>query len=112
MFAFFKNCSNKCLSDAVSIDLAVDPNMGRFASSKVWERLIAVCPPNWTIEGGVLFLSLYGKIDSFSMMSLTLSSSRGSKYSLLLVSKSVDTVSGLEFIIMLAIPSSSRAHAA
>ena len=49
---------------------------------------------------------------SFSRMSLTDSSSSGSKYSRSLVSKSVDTVSGFELAITLWMPSSCNAQAA
>ena len=49
---------------------------------------------------------------SFCMTLITLSASRGSKYSRSEVSKSVDTVSGLELIITLFTPASDSAQAA
>ena len=70
-------------------------------------RLIAVCPPNWTIVDGKEFL-----VPSFSKISNTDSWSIGSKYNLSDVSKSVDTVSGFEFIKIDSIFLFSRDQAA
>ena len=53
-----------------------------------------------------------GSMLSFSIMSRMLSSSKGSKYSRSLVSKSVDTVSGFELTKILFMPATCSAHAA
>ena len=84
----------------MSIERAVEPSIGISTTASVCDRLIAVCPPNCTMDGGNASASSSGDA-SFSNMSSTLSSSSGSKYKRSLVSKSVDTVSGLEFAIML-----------
>ena len=98
-----KNNSNLSLSDAISIACAEDPNMSYPFSSNDCDKLIAVCPPNWTTTAGQT-----SPFHSFSRISITDSSSNGSKYNLELESKSVETVSGLEFTIILAIPASVR----
>ena len=86
---------------------ALEPRMGKPAAARDWERLMAVCPPNCTRLGGGLSSTV-----SLSMMSRTASSSRGSKYRRSLVSKSVETVSGLELTMMLDTPAWDNAHAA
>ena len=96
----------------MSIDCAVEPSIGSCALSSDCDRFIAVCPPNCTMDGGMTTPSSVVSIASFSSMSRTDSSSSGSKYSLSLVSKSVETVSGFEFTITLWTPSSWSAHAA
>ena len=94
------------------MDCAVEPSIGRLALSSDWDRFIAVWPPNCTIEGGTATPLRSESTASFSRMSRTDSSSSGSKYSLSLVSKSVETVSGFELAITLWMPSSWSAQAA
>ena len=107
-----RNSSNSWRSEAVSMERAVEPSIGMSALSRDWERLIAVCPPNCTIAAGKTISFSSVTMASFSRMSRTLSSSSGSKYRRSLVSKSVETVSGLELTMMLSMPSSLSAQAA
>ena len=60
------------------MDSAEEPRMGRSDPSSTWDRLMAVWPPNWTMDGGSA-ASWPSTTISFSMMSRTLSSSSGSK---------------------------------
>ena len=76
------------------------PNIGIFFSSKNLASFIAVCPPNCKITPSVC---------SFSIIFKTSSSVNGSKYNLSEVSKSVLTVSGLLFTIIVSIPNFLRA---
>ena len=61
------------------MDCAVEPRIGSRALSSDCDRLIAVWPPNCTIEGGMIGSPLSAPMASFSSMSLTDSSSSGSK---------------------------------
>ena len=74
-----RNSSKRCRSEAVSIERAVEPRIGRPEDSNAWERLIAVWPPNCTTDAGASSSPAAVTVDSFSMMSRRLSESRGSK---------------------------------
>jgi len=62
-------------------------------SEMAFVSFMAVCPPNCTIAPNGFSLSTIPAMSSFV---------RGSKYSLSAVSKSVETVSGLLFTIMVS----------
>ena len=66
------------LSDAMSMESAVEPRMGIPSRSNACDRLIAVWPPNCTMLAGYSGESDCSS-NSFSRMSSMLSSSRGSK---------------------------------
>ena len=91
---FSNNSSNFSLSSAISICSAVVPKVFIPFSFKKLASLIAVCPPNWSITPSGF---------SFSIIFNTSSSVNGSKYSLSEILKSVLTVSGLLFIIIVSI---------
>ena len=79
------------------------PMMGTPARSRPTARLSGVWPPSCTMTPSGC---------SRSTMAITSSCVRGSKYSLSEVSKSVETVSGFEFTMIVSQPISRRAKAA
>ena len=87
--------SNFSRSSASSIFSAPVPRILTFLFSRSLANLIAVCPPNCRMTPSGFSLSIM-----FIMSSVT----KGSKYNLSPVEKSVDTVSGLLLMIILSIP--------
>ena len=73
-----RKSSNRWRSEATSIECAVEPRIGRPAPASDWERLMAVCPPNCTTDGGTDSSPPSSRV-SFSRTSRTLSWSSGSK---------------------------------
>ncbi len=90
-------------SSARSIASTEVPRTGAPSSSSPRARFRGVCPPSWTITP--LGCSRW-------RISSTSSSVSGSKYSLSETSKSVDTVSGFEFTMIVSNPASRSASAA
>jgi len=58
----------------MSMASALAPRMGIPTRASDWDKLMAVCPPNWTTDAGGV-----PSPASFSRMSRRLSSSSGSK---------------------------------
>ena len=98
---------NLLLSSARSIESGLVPMIGTPARSRPTARLSGVWPPSCTMTPSGL---------SRSTMASTSSWVSGSKYSLSEVSKSVETVSGLELTMMVSKPDlaqgEGRVHAA
>ena len=92
---FSNRSSNFSLSSAISIWSAVVPKVLIPFSFKKLASLIAVCPPNCSITPSGFSLSIIFN---------TSSSVNGSKYNLSDILKSVLTVSGLLFTIIVSIP--------
>jgi len=83
--------SNRRRSSAISMDSGGVPRTRTPAASRRRVRRSGVCPPSWTTTPS-------GR--SSVTISSTSSKVSGSKYSLSEMSKSVETVSGLELIMM------------
>jgi hypothetical protein len=80
-----------------------EPSTATPLSASGSARLMEVWPPNWTTAPAT---------PSVRAIASTASRSSGSKYSLSEVSKSVETVSGLELAITARTPASRSAQAA
>ena len=97
---------NFFLSSARSIESGEVPSILVFLPlSSLWRgsaKLIAVWPPNWSTTPSA---------SSLSMTFITSSTVMGSKYNLVEMSKSVDTVSGLLLTMTASMPSSLIARA-
>ena len=98
---------NFSLSSAASIESFDVPRIGILILFKNDASLRGVWPPNCTMTPSNLPL-----VFSFNIMSYTFSSASGSKYSRSLVSGSVETVSGLQFIMIVSYLSSLSANEA
>ena len=93
--------SNSSLSSAASTSSAAVPQIGTPIFIKSSVSLMAVCPPNCTTAPSGLSNSTIASISS---------GVRGSKYNLSAISKSVLTVSGLLFTIIVSYPSLENAQ--
>ena len=93
--------SKSSRSSAASTSSALVPRIGTPIFIKASVSLIAVCPPNCTTAPSGFSM--------FTMLS-TSSAVNGSKYNLSAISKSVETVSGLLFTIMVSQPSFAKAQ--
>ena len=101
------NFLNLFLSSAKSMESNEVPNIFILFLVKLAANFKGVWPPNWTIQPKSVPL-----LASALQISITDSSSRGSKYKRSDVSKSVETVSGLQLIMIDSIPNSFSAYAA
>ena len=97
------SASNRSRSSATSMESGGVPRMGTPAASSGLVSRSGVWPPSWTTTP-------FGR--SQRTISITSSKVSGSKYSLSEMSKSVDTVSGLELIMIVRYPSSRNASPA
>ncbi len=97
------SASKRPRSSAMSIESGAVPRMGTPAASSGLVKRSGVCPPSWTTTP-------LGR--SHRTISSTSSNVSGSKYSLSEMSKSVDTVSGFELIMIVLKPSSRNASPA